>query len=195
VARKTGLTEKQAEFVRQYLIDLNATAAAIRAGYSPRTANEQASRLLANVSIGDAVAKAMAARSARTGIKAERVLRGLAAAAFGDPRKVVQWGPGYVTLVDSEGLSEEDAQTVQEVSVVKGKGLKVKFSDRLRACDLLLRHLGVAGDAEGGDDDGRLTDDERLAALTRLLDAGRTRAAGRDPTGLASAGGVDPTAP
>ena len=52
------LTPKQAEFVRQYLVDLNATQAAIRAGYSEKTANEQGSRLLANVSVSQAIVAA-----------------------------------------------------------------------------------------------------------------------------------------
>lgn len=62
------MTRKQDRFVKEYLIDLNATQAAIRAGYSPKTANEQGARLLANVSVQEAIAKAMAERSKRTGI-------------------------------------------------------------------------------------------------------------------------------
>ena len=54
------MTEKQKRFVEEYLIDLNATQAAIRAGFSVRTANEQGSRMLANVSIQTAISKAMA---------------------------------------------------------------------------------------------------------------------------------------
>lgn len=57
------LSPKQAAFVAEYLIDLNATQAAIRAGYSAKTANEQASRLLANVSVSQAVAEAQAKRA------------------------------------------------------------------------------------------------------------------------------------
>lgn len=56
MARK--LTDKQKKFVEEYLIDLNATQSAIRAGYSPKTANEQGARLLANVSIQEAISKA-----------------------------------------------------------------------------------------------------------------------------------------
>lgn len=49
------LTPKQERFVQEYLVDMNATQAATRAGYSPKTANEQGSRLLANVNIRAAV--------------------------------------------------------------------------------------------------------------------------------------------
>ena len=67
------MTRKQDRFVKEYLIDLNATQAAIRAGYSPKTANEQG--LLANVSVQEAIAKAMAERSKRTGISQDRVIQ------------------------------------------------------------------------------------------------------------------------
>lgn len=71
------LTDKQAAFVREYLVDLNATQAAIRAGYSERTANAQAGRLLANVGIREAIETAQAKRARRVEIKAEDVLRGV----------------------------------------------------------------------------------------------------------------------
>ena len=77
-----ALTEKQKRFAEEYLIDLNATQAAIRAGYSAKTANEQGSRLLANVSIQKAISKAIAERSGRTKISQDRVVNELAKIAF-----------------------------------------------------------------------------------------------------------------
>ena len=53
------MTKKQKRFVEEYLIDLNATQACIRAGYKTKTANEQGARLLANVSIQEAIAESM----------------------------------------------------------------------------------------------------------------------------------------
>ncbi len=70
-------TPKQARFVEEYLVDLNATQAAIRAGYSKKTANEQGAQLLAKLSIREAVAEAQEARSERTGITQDEVIRGL----------------------------------------------------------------------------------------------------------------------
>lgn len=70
-----GLTPKQEAFVREYLIDLNGTQAAIRAGYSAKTANEQAARLLAKANVAEAVSAAKAERAEKTGINAEWVLR------------------------------------------------------------------------------------------------------------------------
>jgi hypothetical protein len=83
IASNTGrrmvidMTPRQRRFVDEYLLDLNATQAAIRAGYSPRTANEQGARLLANASIAAAIQAAQQARSKRVQITTDDVLRGL----------------------------------------------------------------------------------------------------------------------
>lgn len=68
------LTPKQVRFVEEYLIDLNATQAATRAGYSAKTANEQGARLLANVSVRSALQDAMADRAKRMEMTADYVL-------------------------------------------------------------------------------------------------------------------------
>ena len=73
----TKLTPKQQRFVDEYLVDLNATQAAIRAGYSAKTANEQGNRLLANVSVQKAIQEAMSARSERTKIDQDYVVNNL----------------------------------------------------------------------------------------------------------------------
>ena len=73
----SNLTPKQARFAEEYLVDLNATQAAIRAGYSKKTANEQGAQLLAKLSIREAVAEAQEARSERTGITQDEVIQGL----------------------------------------------------------------------------------------------------------------------
>ena len=80
------MTPKQEEFVRQYLIDRNATQAAIRAGYSEKTAHVQGPRLLANVSVAAAIRKATEKHSERVELKADDVIRGLLQEAkAGDP--------------------------------------------------------------------------------------------------------------
>ena len=76
------LNPKQQRFVEEYLIDLNATQAAIRAGYSPKTATAIASENLSKPSISAAIACAMAERSKRTGITQDRILEELAKVAF-----------------------------------------------------------------------------------------------------------------
>lgn len=72
-----ALTPKQSAFCREYLVDLNGTQAAIRAGYSPKTANEQAARLLAHVSVRSHVQKLMDERVERVARSADDVLRDL----------------------------------------------------------------------------------------------------------------------
>lgn len=76
------LAAKQQRFCDEYLIDLNATQAAIRAGYSPGTAEQAASRLLTIVKVSDEIAREMAERSKRTGINQDRVVKELAKLAF-----------------------------------------------------------------------------------------------------------------
>ena len=73
-SRSKPLSTKQRRFVEEYLVDLNGTQAAIRAGYSPRTARQIASENLSKPDIADAIAEAQAARSQRTQITADRVL-------------------------------------------------------------------------------------------------------------------------
>lgn len=144
-----GMTARQARFVREYLVDLNGTQAAIRAGYSERTANEQAARLLAKVSVRQAVQEAMAAREARTEITQDMVLRELARVAFGDPRALMDWGPDGVRLRDSGELTEDEAAAVAEISqsvTASGGSLKLKRHDKVRALELLGKHLGMFTD-------------------------------------------------
>lgn len=71
------LSPKQERFAREYLLDLNATQAAIRAGYSPKTAYSMGQRLLKNVEVQKAVQSAMDERSKRTEVNADYVLTNL----------------------------------------------------------------------------------------------------------------------
>ena len=72
-----ALTDKQEMFCREYLIDLNATQAAIRAGYSEKTANEQGAQNLAKLSIQSRISELKAERNDRIDIDADYVLRRL----------------------------------------------------------------------------------------------------------------------
>jgi len=84
------LTPRQQRFVAEYLVDLNATQAAIRSGYSVNSANEQASRLLANAKVEVAISEAREARSERTAITADKVLEHWWKLATADPNEIVQ---------------------------------------------------------------------------------------------------------
>ena len=153
------LTDKQARFVEEYLVDLNATQAAIRAGYSEKTANEQGPRLLVNVSVSQAIAKAQLARSKRTEVTQDRVVKELAKIAFADIRQAVRWGKSPidtesenaepnglgrypVELVPSEEIDDDIAAAVSEVSLTQA-GIKIKMHDKKGALVDLGKHLGM----------------------------------------------------
>ena len=145
------MTDKHARFCEEYMIDLNATQAAIRAGYSPKTANEQAARLLANVSIQNRIAQLQAEQSRRTGVSADRVVRELAKVAFVNAGDLID----ARTASLKSDAAPDDLAAVQSVKVKSfgedGLEQEVKLADKLKALDLLGRHLGmfngVSGDA------------------------------------------------
>ena len=143
------MTEKQKRFVEEYLIDLNATQAAIRAGFSVRTANEQGSRMLANVSISKAIASAMAERSRRTGVNQDRVVLELAKIAFVNASDVINTEDATV----KEDADPDDTAAIQSVRVKifptkDGDGIEreVKLEPKLKALELLGKHLGMWND-------------------------------------------------
>ncbi len=129
------MTPKQEMFVREYLVDLNATQAAVRAGYSAETAYSQGQRLLKNVEIADAVQAAMDSRSEKTEISAEYVLTGIQEVA----ERCLQRAPVMVgrgedreQLIDDEGrhVWQFDAAGANRSFELLGKHLKL-FADRL----------------------------------------------------------------
>lgn len=89
-----GLTPQQETFCQEYMTDLNGTQAAIRAGYSERTANEQAGRLLSKVSVRSRIDELRKERASRTDITADRVLREAWNIATADPRELVEYRVG-----------------------------------------------------------------------------------------------------
>lgn len=160
------LTPKQERFVAEYLVDLNATQAAIRAGYSERTADKQGSQLLGKTSIAAAIQEAQAKRSDRTEITQDRVLQELARIGFADIRKAVAWGSAPDGAIDDEGapaeypvelkpsseVDDETAAAISEISLT-AQGVKLKMHDKLSALEKLARHLGMLNGSGAGDDD------------------------------------------
>ena len=156
------MTPKQQRFVEEYLVDLNATQAAIRAGYSEDSAHVIGHENLSKPNIQEALAAAMNERSERTQITADRVLEEYAKLAFQDIRKAVRWGrnPGDetsqnaepnglniypVSLIPSEEIDDDTAAAVSEISLTQS-GLKVKMHDKKGALDSVARHLGMFND-------------------------------------------------
>lgn len=137
------LTARQQRFAAEYLIDLNATAAAIRAGYSVKTAPTIGHQLLQKTSVAEAIAQGQTARSERLEITADRVVTELAAIAFAHMGQFATWGGHDVTLKDS---SEVDPRAVLEVKMSEtkyGTNLGIKLHDKLGALKLLGQHLGM----------------------------------------------------
>lgn len=168
------LTPKQARFVSEYLVDLNATQAAIRAGYSARTAAEQGFENLTKPQIADAIAVHQKAREARTGVTADRVISELARIAFGNQRAVMTWGADGVSLRESTELTDDEAALVSEVAETvsaAGNGLKLKTHDKVKALELLGKHLGMFVDKveHSGSIAGGLA--ERMAAARKRAGA------------------------
>ncbi len=90
------MTPRQRRFVQEYLIDLNASQAAKRAGYSARSARTTGQKILHHPAVAAAIESAQEKRAQRTRVTADRVVTELAKVAFGDPRRLFSWGPGGV---------------------------------------------------------------------------------------------------
>jgi len=153
---KDGLNTRQRLFVKEYLVDLNATKAMIRAGYSPRTAHVTGVQLLARPRVAEAVRAEMEKRAEKVDIKQEDVLREIARVAFCDLSQLATWNDKRVTLKDSKKLTENQTRCVQEVSssstTIRGvtqSQVKIKLYDKLAALDKLAKHLGMYSDADG----------------------------------------------
>jgi phage terminase small subunit len=153
---KPVLTPRQEVFVAEYLTDLNATRAAIAAGYSPKSAEAASSRLLRNVKVAAVIAEKQGKRLAKLEITADRVLQGIAQLAFFDIRKL--YAPDgslkSVPELDDEtaaalvGIEIEEAYQRFGKGQAKPTGLlkKIKLADRGLNLERLGRHLKLFTD-------------------------------------------------
>lgn len=169
------LNDKQRAFVDEYLIDLNATKAAIRAGYSPTSARQHASHLLSNTYIASAIHIAQRERSRRTGITAERVLQELAHIAFSDITQVVELRRGELCITGlSEGKPESVRRAIESVSEKPGEhgtARSVKMHPKLVALKMLADHLGLNAEQVSkleitGKDGAPLSVESKVSVLT-----------------------------
>lgn len=148
-----ALTEKQQRFVENYLIDLNATQAAIRAGYSERTAKNIGYEQLQKPEVIEAIAAAQAARSKRTKIDADWVLTRLAEAAEADLNDIYDehqnlrpisewpaiWRKGLIVGIEVDELFEGRGEDREHI----GRLRKVRQVDRTKHLELIGKHVGV----------------------------------------------------
>ena len=165
------LTPKQIRFVDEYLVDFNATQAAIRAGYSPKTAAAAAARLLRNVNIQAEIARRQKDLQRRTEVTQERVVKELARIAFANIADYIHVETQtrtkddgtevtYQTVMFNE-TQELSADQRAALAVVKQSvnGFELKLHDKIKALELLGRHIGMFNDklSLSGTDGGPLT--------------------------------------
>ncbi len=185
------LNDKQRRFVDEYLVDLNATQAATRAGYSEKTARAIGHELLGKPHVAAAIEKAQALTMAKVGLTLERVLEQLAAIGFAKLTDYLSWDEeGKLKLRDSSELTGEQAAAVESIRVTAQGGFTIKLRESTRPLHLLGQHLGafkerVEVDVHGLDG---LLDRLRVAVnggdFERALDAGDLKAARRALDGL-----------
>lgn len=141
------ITDKQKRFCEEYLIDLNATQAAIRAGYSKKTAQEQSSRLLLNVMVQNYIAELKEERSKRVQLTQDEVLRELKAFAYSDITETI-----LLTTEKIKDLPSEVRRLIVSYKKVNRRygednkweeeTVELKFVDKIRVFDMLNRHIG-----------------------------------------------------
>lgn len=139
------MTKKQKRFVEEYLIDLNATQAAIRAGYSPDTAGSIGAENLKKPEIKSRIDQAMAERSRRTGINQDRVLQELARIGFAKITDVVDPETAEIRT----DASDDDLACIQSIKIKPnefGTEREVKLYDKKAALVDLGKHLGLFKD-------------------------------------------------
>ena len=139
-------------FCREYIKDLNGKRAAIAVGYSAKTADAAASRLLSNVKVQTLVATLTKKHADKLDLSAEKVLSELSRMGFSNFLDYVNITEEGDAFVDLSGLTQEQASAIQEVTVneyMEGKGkhgrkvkrTRLKLVDKIRSLDLLGRHL------------------------------------------------------
>lgn len=194
-----ALNAKQARFVEEYPVDLNATKAAERAGYSKKTAYSQGQRLLKHVEVAAAIAEAFEKRSKRLDVTQDRVVRELARIAFADIRDLFTWDEERACYVPSENLTDDQAAAISSIEAETTRytnendetetkiKLKLRTYDKKGALDSLARHLGmfIERHEHTGRDGGPLEIDvnetrQRVARRVALI-ANRRRANGSSP--------------
>lgn len=142
------LTPKQKRFVAEYMVDLNATQAAIRAGYSEKRASEIGYQLLQKTTVQAEIRKAMADREERTGVTQDWVVQELYKIAHADRGGIAKVVGGVrVVLTDTDELDDEQRAALVGVEATKF-GIKVTTCDKLKALELLGRHLGMFTDKQ-----------------------------------------------
>lgn len=155
------MTPKEELFVREYLVDLNGAAAAVRAGFGRTHANTTGYRLRQRADVREAIEAGLAERNAALDISADRVLAEYARIAFSDMADFADFGPEGVRLRDLSALGRDQTAAIASLSAATrelGPSVRIRLHDKLAALDALARHIGLEAprkvaltDAEGRD--------------------------------------------
>lgn len=158
------VTEKQKVFADEYLIDLNATRAykvAYPAVKKDEVAAVNGNRMLRNAKVAEYIAERMQDRQKRTEITQDKVLQELAAVAFSNATDYVEVRDNTVIVKDTASLSDTQIKALSGIKESRG-GIEVKLNDKLKALELLGRHLGMFKDkveVSGIDEEKKKLDD------------------------------------
>lgn len=161
------LSDKQKAFVAEYLIDLNATAAAIRAGYSKRSAEVTANRLLRNAKIAREIERKAKDREKRTQITQDRVLEELAAISFVNASDFAEVIGGKVFIKDTADIPKAKLPAISSIKQTQN-GVEIKLYDKTKSLELIGKHLGMFNGGE--------TNIEALERLDAILKGVRDNA-------------------
>ncbi|MGV7221972.1 MAG: terminase small subunit [Nitrospinales bacterium] len=174
---KKKLNPKQQRFVEEYMIDLNATQAAIRSGYSNKRASEYGYQLLHKTTVNDEIQIAMANRSKRAEIDADRVIKELSIIAFSNICDYVDFGPHGAKLKASSGIPDKFTRAIalvkQSSTSDNGGSFAIKMHDKLLALDMLAKHFGMYRDK--GDKGKPFEDTANLSSPIEIFRAKRDK--------------------
>lgn len=174
-----ALTDKQELFAKEYIVDLNATQAAIRAGYSEKTAKQMGCENLAKPDIQSYIQKLMEERSKRVEITADMVLREYAKLGFSNiadylkvttRERMVKYDTPNGAVYEKEMMQSVDLYDTDEVDPIKmhavaeikqtKDGIALKLHDKKGALDSIAKHLGMFSDTSININLNNLSDDE-----------------------------------
>jgi len=146
-----GLTVRQERFVEHYMVCGKGAEAARRAGYSARSAHSIADKLLNTPRVAAAINDANAARARRLRLDGDQVLAELAKIVLADLGQILDWGPGGVSVKPAADLTPEDRAAIAAIDAVSdanGTRVKVRLFDKLRALEIMGKHV-FAREARG----------------------------------------------
>lgn len=140
------LCEKHEIFVREYLLDSNATKAAMRAGYTANNAKSQGHRLISRPDIDEAIVTARNARAKRVEITADMVLQELAKIGFVNMEDFIRLGEDGDVVTDLSKLTRDQAAAISKITVEENRGVrrvKLELLDKRAALVDIGKHLGM----------------------------------------------------